>query len=298
MKGWVYIIQSGDDDLYKIGRTEHNPNKRLKEIDKTGSPERLKLIDCFEVNDMILGEKELHEQLKEFRTRKDREWFKIKLEKLKPIVNQVIDNLKISEINNIHNNREDITSLLEIDENLKLEDISINAKRYGWDTPIFFTDTKIVWDVSSYKNWGGPEGIPADNSFEDDGPGRLWERAYYIFTYYNYPKSKKIEKIKFNIKKNKNDPDLKKFISKFSDRLKQTEIRSYLNNTSFPENIMHLKYALSYVEYANLDFNNIWKKWNNELYKRTRGKISLINDVDKFFFVLKEFLKRQRNNNI
>ena len=61
---------------------------------------------------------------------------------------------------------------------------------------------------------------------------------------------------------------------------------------------MHLKYALSYVEYANLDFNKIWKKWNDDLYKRTKGKISLINDVDKFFFVLREFLKKQRNNNI
>tara|TARA_B110000305_G_C19266916_1_gene552401 strand:+ start:53 stop:949 length:897 start_codon:yes stop_codon:yes gene_type:complete len=298
MKGWIYIIQSGEDEKYKIGCTEKNPNKRLKELDKTGNPDILKLIEYFEVEDMYLVEKEIHNQLKEYRIRRDREWFKIDLKELKHIVYKFIENFKINEINNKHMEREDIQLLIEFDENIKFEDISINAERYYWDTPIFFTESKTAWDVSNYKNWKGPNGIPADINFEDDGPGRLWERAYYIFTFSNHPKNKKLEKIKFNIKEEINIDELKKFINLFSDKLKSIDIRSYLNNTSFPQNITHLQYALSYLDFSGGDFNKIWKKWNHDLYKRTRGKISLINDVDKFFFVIREFLKIRRNNNL
>ena len=106
MKGWIYIIQSGEDEKYKIGCTEKNPNKRLKELDKTGNPDILTLIDYFEVEDMYFVEKEIHNQLKEYRIRRDREWFKIDLKKLKHIVDEFIENLNINEINENHLEKE------------------------------------------------------------------------------------------------------------------------------------------------------------------------------------------------
>lgn len=65
----LYIIQSSDAGMIKIGRSIH-PDVRLKQL-QTGHPAKLKLIHVFE--NMGYKEKYLHECLKSFR--KKGEWF-------------------------------------------------------------------------------------------------------------------------------------------------------------------------------------------------------------------------------
>ena len=67
VNGFIYIIQSGDDDLYKVGLTQDSPEKRKKELDKTGTPKKLKLIESYEVENIYQIEKEIHNNLKEFK---------------------------------------------------------------------------------------------------------------------------------------------------------------------------------------------------------------------------------------
>lgn len=68
---WLYFIQSSDTGMIKIGRSKH-PEKRLKQL-QTGSTYKLRLIAAFEG----LGWREpgIHQDLKQWRIRKNGEWF-------------------------------------------------------------------------------------------------------------------------------------------------------------------------------------------------------------------------------
>jgi len=292
VNGFIYIIQSGDDDLYKVGLTQDSPEKRKKELDKTGTPKKLKLIESYEVENIYQIEKEIHNNLKEFNTQK--EWFAVSLSVLKPIVEETVKNFKINTPEEEeHSSREDINDLIELEENIKFEDISIKAIRYEWGEPLFFTLSKIFTGKTE-----GQYGVFPDIIFKNEGPGRLWERSFYIFTYNNYPKRKKLEKIKFNIKENKDNPKLSEFINKFLKQLRNLDTIVFLNNTKFPENLSHLQYALSYIEFSNNDFNQLWKKWNDDLFKRTKGKLPICKNGEEFFQKLYKFISSKRDNKV
>lgn len=61
--GYVYIIQYGDTDIYKIGKTSCKPIQRLRSL-QTGTPIELKLYEVFFVSDVDACEGEAQEFVK------------------------------------------------------------------------------------------------------------------------------------------------------------------------------------------------------------------------------------------
>ena len=72
---YVYLIQSIDSGLYKIG-ISNNPNKRLKQL-QTGNGESLKLIHSFKSNYPNKLETALHNRYSHLK--KINEWFNFDL---------------------------------------------------------------------------------------------------------------------------------------------------------------------------------------------------------------------------
>lgn len=67
----IYFIQNGQDKHIKIGFTQQQPKKRLKEL-QTGSPHKLKMLRVVEGG--RLKESELHERFAHLRV--NGEWFR------------------------------------------------------------------------------------------------------------------------------------------------------------------------------------------------------------------------------
>lgn len=70
--GFVYFIQQGEKNIFKIGITQHSPLKRLSQL-QTGSSEKLSLIGFLHVLDMKYAEKYVHRLFWERRL--EGEWF-------------------------------------------------------------------------------------------------------------------------------------------------------------------------------------------------------------------------------
>lgn len=83
--GFIYFIKLKGFDIYKIGVTS-NLKRRLYDID-SNSPFGVKLIDSFFFKNVYEMEEMIHDNLKENNVRK--EWFKLDLDYLKVIINQV-----------------------------------------------------------------------------------------------------------------------------------------------------------------------------------------------------------------
>ena len=76
MRRFVYLIQSVDNGLYKIGISK-NPKRRLAEL-QTGNGEKLKIIHLFETDHPITLETALHNRY--LHISKRGEWFRFDLE--------------------------------------------------------------------------------------------------------------------------------------------------------------------------------------------------------------------------
>ena len=91
-EGSVYILKNPllPEDMLKIGRTEQGVQKRVKQLFTTGLPEEFNI--CYErdVPDCVIAEKLVHQRLKKYRYRTDREFFVIPLQEAISIVEEVI----------------------------------------------------------------------------------------------------------------------------------------------------------------------------------------------------------------
>jgi hypothetical protein len=91
-KGSVYILKNPvlPEDMLKIGRTEHGAQKRAKQLFTTGLPEEFNI--CYErdVPDCIVTEKLVHQKLKKYRHKANREFFVIPLQEAISTVEEVI----------------------------------------------------------------------------------------------------------------------------------------------------------------------------------------------------------------
>ena len=67
----LYIIQTDKTGAFKIGRSK-NPTKRLKQL-QTGCPDKLRLLLVLENKGHM--EKNLHQRLRNFKSRRNGEWF-------------------------------------------------------------------------------------------------------------------------------------------------------------------------------------------------------------------------------
>jgi hypothetical protein len=88
---YIYVLgNSIMPDLYKIGWTERSPEERAKELSYTGLPEPFKVLYSKTTNLSDVVEKEIHEELDEYRYRSDREFFKADLNLIKQTIDKVL----------------------------------------------------------------------------------------------------------------------------------------------------------------------------------------------------------------
>jgi len=76
-KGYVYILSDTTHPYLKIGRTTRIPEQRVRELNTTGMPGKLGLLDSILVNDCEMVEAEIHRTLAKYRVRSDREFFDV-----------------------------------------------------------------------------------------------------------------------------------------------------------------------------------------------------------------------------
>jgi predicted GIY-YIG superfamily endonuclease len=74
-RGYIYLIRAKDQDLYKIGQTSRDPEKRLKELNGQQSPYELQLVYYAAVNNPMLAESHFHKKFKKYHHHG--EWFKL-----------------------------------------------------------------------------------------------------------------------------------------------------------------------------------------------------------------------------
>lgn len=77
MSGYIYVIQEGDRDIYKIGKTYKDPNSRLLSL-QTGNSDTLKIKALYTNTDVDLAERRIHSKLQKYWKRG--EWFACDLE--------------------------------------------------------------------------------------------------------------------------------------------------------------------------------------------------------------------------
>jgi hypothetical protein len=80
---WVYVLQHGEEELFKIGRTRGDVEKRRKDL-STGNPVELTLFDSIETERDNVVENYLHKKLFAFHSKDSdaREFFAISPEEL------------------------------------------------------------------------------------------------------------------------------------------------------------------------------------------------------------------------
>ncbi|MDE0681507.1 MAG: GIY-YIG nuclease family protein [Candidatus Poribacteria bacterium] len=99
--GYVYILTNESyrygwlrRRLLKIGQTNKKPEDRAKELSSTGVPTPFEVAHSLQSDRYREIEKEMHRELKQFRSNKDREFFKYPLKKAIKLLNEL--NQKIS----------------------------------------------------------------------------------------------------------------------------------------------------------------------------------------------------------
>ncbi len=87
---YVYVLKNEFmPGLLKIGYTYNDPSLRANQLFKTGVPGEFEIVHTSRCFNGMRVEKAVHEALKRFRVRKDREFFKVDLEKAIHIINEM-----------------------------------------------------------------------------------------------------------------------------------------------------------------------------------------------------------------
>ena len=100
--GIIYIVKNihSKDNYFKVGRTTRTVQERLADSWNKSSPSAFSLergsepIAIYSVLEPIKVETEIHNALENYRVEAEREWYEIDLDKLKEIVEQIINKSK------------------------------------------------------------------------------------------------------------------------------------------------------------------------------------------------------------
>lgn len=75
--GWLYILRDPSRRGYcKVGQTTRDPETRAAEL-STGSPHGLTVAHAWEVDDVVLAERNAHAALRRYRVDTGNEWFSL-----------------------------------------------------------------------------------------------------------------------------------------------------------------------------------------------------------------------------
>jgi hypothetical protein len=98
MKGYVYILSNDSNDLLKIGKTSKHPEIRADQLSKSTASIGLFNVEWFKaVDDIDIAEQILHYIFREYRTKSNKEFFKLSIELAKVSSDKILDNFFVSE---------------------------------------------------------------------------------------------------------------------------------------------------------------------------------------------------------
>ncbi len=110
MDGYIYVLSNKalNKNIYKIGLTKKNLNQRVNELSKSTSiPVNFVLEYSRKTNNVNLSERRIHLVLDNYRYSKNKEFFKLKLESIKLVVDKILEDFSnnddISNIFYLHN---------------------------------------------------------------------------------------------------------------------------------------------------------------------------------------------------
>ena len=89
--GYVYVLsnKSLPSNTYKIGSTYGLPEIRAEELTGTGHLTPFKVVHKIKIQSAEYYEKTIHKILKKYRVKKEREFFKLEINKIKNCLKQV-----------------------------------------------------------------------------------------------------------------------------------------------------------------------------------------------------------------
>lgn len=96
--GHLYIMRqpTHEENIFKVGLTKRNVNKRKKELSNTSSADSFFVITSFYTKDCLTAEKQVHEALDEFRLTSRREFFKCDLKVILETCETVVNSINAS----------------------------------------------------------------------------------------------------------------------------------------------------------------------------------------------------------
>jgi hypothetical protein len=92
--GYIYIMRNASHEIniFKIGLTTKTVEERAGQLSATtSSPDKYLIVHRWKVKDVKSAEKLIHDQLKEYRINERREFFRIDLEKVIPVIGEVVE---------------------------------------------------------------------------------------------------------------------------------------------------------------------------------------------------------------
>jgi hypothetical protein len=113
--GYVYVLSNKalPINTYKIGSTYGLPEKRAEELTGTGHLYPFKVLTKKRMQNAEYYEKTIHKILDKYRVKKDREFFNIKIDRIKICLNQIYE---ISDRGQLHLKLSDIKKKIKINE--------------------------------------------------------------------------------------------------------------------------------------------------------------------------------------
>ena len=234
MPGGIYIAYNTRDkgkDLFKVGITKNFKN-RLESLNTSGVVGNIKYLETFPLdNSLEILEKKIHHEIsRKYPREKGKEWFHCPSEIIIEIIKKVINPSNNLKIDMEHLNNE-IFQFLINDPNLDLVKISLFANQHNWPC-------HIGSGLTPYHNW---------------------ERAFYILANkeleINNRNLFKYLRLRNSLYENnlKEFPDYRNFLQDLQNKIRKTNLRRYINETSFyfqpnRDNLKHLGMAIWLLE--------------------------------------------------
>lgn len=90
--GYIYIMRQPihEENIFKIGLTKRSTKERSKELSNTSSPDKFFVIVSYNTRDCIKAEKEIHQELENYRLTERREFFRCDLKIIMEVCQKIV----------------------------------------------------------------------------------------------------------------------------------------------------------------------------------------------------------------
>jgi len=93
--GYIYIMRQPihEENIFKVGLTKRTTEKRSKELSNTSVADKFFVVNSYYTRDCIKAEKQIHDDLKDYRLTSRREFFRCDLKKIMDICEKVTNSI-------------------------------------------------------------------------------------------------------------------------------------------------------------------------------------------------------------